>query len=57
MKVLYLPGVLGSTLSWQEGGADHVAWVDVASLLNGGISALQLAGDGVSPGPLAEAAS
>ena len=53
LKVLYLPGVLGSELSFQEGNADHLVWVDLGSLLEGGIAWLQLADDGVSPGVLA----
>jgi len=55
LKVLYIPGVLGSSLSSQDGGGGPLTpvWIGAASLLNGGMAYLQLAPDGVSPGPLA----
>lgn len=55
-KVLYLPGVLGSALGWQEGGAGpvHPCWLDLPSVLAGDLVSLQIGNDGISPGPLAQ---
>lgn len=53
--VVWLPGVLGSTIGVRVGAWPIVRpiWVDVPTLLLGDIVSLQLAPDGVSPGPLA----
>ena len=56
MKVVYVPGMLGSTLSWDPGGGAPLQpiWADAGAILGGGLADLDLAADGVSPGPLAQ---
>lgn len=56
MNVVYLPGFLGSTLGFDEypGGPHHGVWLDLYNLLTADLRFLQLAGDGSSPGLLAE---
>jgi len=56
MKVVYIPGMLGSNLSWDPGGGAPLQpiWADAGAILGGGLADLDLAADGVSPGPLAQ---
>lgn len=53
-NVVWIPGVLGSALGTPIPGTPLVrpVWVDLPTLAAGDIVALQLAADGVSPGPL-----
>jgi hypothetical protein len=55
VKVLYLPGLLGSNLTISLGGDSPSIplWLDLASILAGGLALLDLSPDGLSPGPLA----
>jgi hypothetical protein len=59
IKVLYLPGLLGSDLAWEGSAAGTLqpVWADPATILAGGLAYLDLADDGSSPGPLAEGKS
>lgn len=54
-SVVWLPGILGSNMGLKLGGTPFIVplWVEPAALLAGGIVDLQLAADGVSPGPVA----
>jgi Alpha/beta hydrolase family len=56
INILFLPGLLGSNLGYDTGSGPppQDIWLDLPSLATGGAVYLQLAGDGVSPGPLAE---
>lgn len=56
MKVVYIPGILGSNLGVYAGDPPlfRTIWIDPSVLVAGGIRYLQLAPDGVSPGPLAQ---
>ena len=55
-NVVYLPGLLGSNLGYNTGpnGSYHPVWLDLFSILTGQMATLQLAADGIHPGPLAE---
>jgi hypothetical protein len=54
-QVVWIPGILGTSIGVRIGQTPFVrpVWVDVPSLLGGSVVDLQLAADGVSPGPLA----
>ena len=55
VKVVYLPGILGSNLSIAAppGRPLQRVWLDLDTVWHGGLAWLDLADDGVSPGPLA----
>jgi pimeloyl-ACP methyl ester carboxylesterase len=54
-NVVYLPGLMGSDLSYQRGGlfGRQPVWLDLGQMETGGARRLQLAADSLSPGPLA----
>jgi len=54
-NVVWIPGVLGSRIGLRVGRTPIIlpVWIDLRTLLAGGVVGLQLAPDGVSPGPLA----
>jgi pimeloyl-ACP methyl ester carboxylesterase len=54
-NVVYLPGILGSNLGYPLPPQDtyHPVWLDLQAVLEGQLKYLELAADGVSPGPLA----
>jgi hypothetical protein len=55
LKVLYIPGLLGSNLGYdrQADGRTRPIWLDLPTVLAGGLAWLELAPDGSSPGPSA----
>lgn len=55
LKVLYLPGLLGSLIGYGTAGGRGALplWLDLPAILQGGLALLQLGPDGMSPGPLA----
>jgi hypothetical protein len=59
LNVLYLPGLLGSCLSIDRGAGapPDLVWPSGQAAVDGGLRYLQLAPDGVSPGPLAQGAT
>jgi hypothetical protein len=56
VNVVYIPGVLGSGLSWFPGGGapPQPIWLDLPAVAEGQFSYLELAPDNKSPGPLAQ---
>lgn len=54
--IIYLPGVMGSNLACDLGGwrGRRRLWVSLEAAATGSLSLLQLASDGISPGPLAQ---
>ena len=58
-RIVWIPGVMGSSLGVRAGGGGPVVpvWVEPLALLSGAIVQLQLAADGASPGPLAKGAT
>jgi pimeloyl-ACP methyl ester carboxylesterase len=54
MNILYLPGLLGSNLRFERfgRGTGRRVWFTIAELAAGGLVNLDLADDGLSPGPL-----
>ncbi len=55
-NVVYLPGLLGSNLSYSPpfGGPLQTVWIDPTAVFQGQLQYLQLAADGLSPGPLCQ---
>lgn len=54
-NIVYLPGLLGSNLGYPVPPDEnyHPVWLDLPAVLEGQMKYLQLAADGVSPGPIA----